>query len=130
VHCISTTKAQSSPEAGTGIHEYPKSQLSIVPHESGRTGNVYTPSKATDHQYGESSLFPTTNSSLVSLVGATLTAASADKTIRHWRGDKQIGVFERHSDVVRSLCEIPGLGFASCGNDAYPNTMTGVLMKV
>lgn len=45
--------------------------------------------------------------------------ASADKTIRYWQGDKQIRVFQKHTDVVRALCEIPGLGFASCGNDAY-----------
>lgn len=45
--------------------------------------------------------------------------ASADKTIRLWHGDKQVRVFQRHTDVVRALCEIPGLGFASAGNDAY-----------
>jgi phospholipase A-2-activating protein len=45
--------------------------------------------------------------------------ASADKTIRYWRGDKQISVITKHTEVVRGLCEIPNLGFASCGNDSY-----------
>jgi len=45
--------------------------------------------------------------------------ASADQTIRFWKGDKMIRSFKRHTDVVRALCEIPHLGFASAGNDAY-----------
>ena len=47
-----------------------------------------------------------------------LIAASADKTVGYWQGDKLIRTFRKHTDVVRGLCEIPGLGFASCGNDA------------
>ena len=79
-------------------------------------------SKATIELYGQSCLSDMTNTSLVSLSPCTqvcLQLASADKTIRLWRGDKQIRVFEKHTDVVRGLCEIPNLGFASCGNDAY-----------
>lgn len=48
-----------------------------------------------------------------------LIIASADKTIGYWQGDKLIRTLRKHTDVVRGLCEIPGLGFASCGNDAY-----------
>ena len=50
---------------------------------------------------------------------SNLTVASADKTIRYWQGPKLIRTFRKHTDVVRGLCELPGLGFASCGNDAY-----------
>lgn len=46
------------------------------------------------------------------------TLASADLTIRFWKGDNMVHSFKRHTDVVRALCEIPNLGFASAGNDA------------
>jgi WD40 repeat protein len=62
---------------------------------------------------------PTMNTLLVYLPPSSLTLASADKTICLWRGDKKVRTFSKHTDVVRGLCEIPGLGFASCGNDAY-----------
>ena len=42
---------------------------------------------------------------------------SADKTIRKWKGSKEIATFKKHTDAVRGLCEIPGVGIASCGND-------------
>ena len=42
---------------------------------------------------------------------------SADKTIRKWKGSKQIATFTKHTDAVRGLCEIYGIGIASCSND-------------
>ena len=42
---------------------------------------------------------------------------SADKTIRKWKGSKQIATFTKHTDAVRGLCEINGIGIASCSND-------------
>ncbi|RKO92460.1 WD40-repeat-containing domain protein [Blyttiomyces helicus] len=44
--------------------------------------------------------------------------ASADKTIKLWRGGKDVHTFTGHTDAVRGLALLPGLGFASCSNDA------------
>ena len=44
--------------------------------------------------------------------------ASADKTIRMWKEGKEVQRFVGHQDVVRSLIEMPSLGFASCSNDS------------
>ncbi|KAI8869965.1 PFU-domain-containing protein [Ramicandelaber brevisporus] len=46
-----------------------------------------------------------------------LATASADKTIRLWRGGKCERILTGHTDVVRSLTRVPGVGFASCSND-------------
>lgn len=42
---------------------------------------------------------------------------SADKTIKRWVGDKCIQTYTGHSDCVRSITIIPGIGFASASND-------------
>jgi phospholipase A-2-activating protein len=51
-------------------------------------------------------------------IGNDVITASADKTIRVWRQGKEVSRLVGHEDVVRSLVEIPSLGFASCSNDA------------
>lgn len=39
-------------------------------------------------------------------------------TVRQiWRGGKCIHTINGHTDAVRGLCLVPGLGFASCSND-------------
>lgn len=45
--------------------------------------------------------------------------ASADGSIRKWKGDKEIKQYKGHQDVVRKLLLLPdGKSFASCSNDA------------
>lgn len=45
--------------------------------------------------------------------------ASADGTIRKWKGDKEVKQYKGHQDVVRKLLLFPdGKSFASCSNDA------------
>jgi phospholipase A-2-activating protein len=51
-------------------------------------------------------------------IGGNVLTASADKTIRLWKEGREIQRFIGHEDVVRSLVEIPSLGFASCSNDS------------
>ena len=46
-----------------------------------------------------------------------LTTASADKTIKLWRDGKCIHTYEGHSDAVRALQAIEGVGFLSGSND-------------
>jgi phospholipase A-2-activating protein len=43
--------------------------------------------------------------------------ASADKTIKMWRGASLIKTIQAHSDAVRGLVAVPNVGFASCSND-------------
>ena len=44
---------------------------------------------------------------------------SGDKTIIGWdMGGEKRRVYTHHTDSVQGLCEIPKIGFASCGNDA------------
>lgn len=48
----------------------------------------------------------------------TYLTCSADKTIRKWKGAKEIACFKGHSDVVRKLLVLPGgKSFASASND-------------
>lgn len=42
---------------------------------------------------------------------------AADKTIRLWKKGKEIKVFHGHTDAVRGLATVPGVGFVSCSND-------------
>lgn len=49
--------------------------------------------------------------------GNTFLTASADRTIRLWKGDKEIQRFVGHTDVVRKLLLLPGNKFASASND-------------
>lgn len=43
---------------------------------------------------------------------------SADRTIRKWQGDKEIGRFQGHNDVIRKLLVLPGGDkFVSASND-------------
>lgn len=43
---------------------------------------------------------------------------SADRTIRKWQGDKEIGRFQGHNDVIRKLLVLPGGNkFVSASND-------------
>ena len=93
--------------------------LTLVPQEFGRIGHVYILSKDMSEQYGQFWLSKMTNTSQVHHKWPFLILASADKSIRYWRGDKLLRIFNKHTDVVRALCEIPGIGFASAGNDAY-----------
>jgi phospholipase A-2-activating protein len=46
-----------------------------------------------------------------------LVTASADKTIKLWRDGKCIHTYEGHSDAVRALQAIEGVGFLSGSND-------------
>lgn len=48
--------------------------------------------------------------------GLVLTA-SADRTIKLWQADACLKTFTGHSDVVRTLAEVPGVGFLSGSND-------------
>lgn len=48
--------------------------------------------------------------------GLVLTA-SADRTVKLWQGDECVRTFSGHGDVVRSLAEVPGVGFLSGSND-------------
>lgn len=43
--------------------------------------------------------------------------ASADKTIRLWKNGKLSHVYQGHTDAVRGLALVPGVGFVSCSND-------------
>jgi phospholipase A-2-activating protein len=54
---------------------------------------------------------------LISIYLSLLSIASADKTIRLWQNGKETKVFNGHTDVVRGLALVPGVGFASCSND-------------
>lgn len=44
--------------------------------------------------------------------------ASADGTIRRWKGDKETRQYKGHLDVVRKLLLLPNGTFASCSNDS------------
>lgn len=55
----------------------------------------------------------------VKFIQAYIISASADKTIKLWDMDGTLLVtFIGHTDVVRSLCILLGVGFVSCSNDA------------
>jgi len=43
--------------------------------------------------------------------------ASADKSIKIWNGEKCTKTVMGHTDVVRSLCKVPTIGFLSASND-------------
>lgn len=43
--------------------------------------------------------------------------AAADKTIRIWKDGKQLRVIQGHTDAVRGLARLAGVGFISCSND-------------
>lgn len=43
--------------------------------------------------------------------------ASADKSIRLWKNGKLTHVYQGHTDAVRGLALVPGVGFVSCSND-------------
>mmetsp|Transcript_31886 Transcript_31886/g.79536 ORF Transcript_31886/g.79536 Transcript_31886/m.79536 type:complete len:838 (+) Transcript_31886:219-2732(+) len=49
--------------------------------------------------------------------GVSVASASGDRTVRIWRGGKSIATLEGHTDVVRGLALVAGLGFASVAND-------------
>jgi phospholipase A-2-activating protein len=44
-------------------------------------------------------------------------AGSGDKTIKQWTGDHAHTTYTGHSDSVRTLCELPGIGFVSGSHD-------------
>lgn len=46
-------------------------------------------------------------------------AAGSDKQIKLWRNYKCVHTYAGHTDVVRSLLHLPGVGFASGSNDTY-----------
>lgn len=46
-----------------------------------------------------------------------LLSASADRTIRLWRRGEALHTFTGHTDVVRGLSIVQGIGFASASND-------------
>eukprot|EP00127_Corallochytrium_limacisporum_P000399 Clim_evm94s11 gene=Clim_evmTU94s11 len=50
----------------------------------------------------------------------TLLTACADKMIRRFsvKGQTCVQTYAQHDDAVRGLVHVPGLGFASCSNDA------------
>ena len=43
--------------------------------------------------------------------------ASADRTVKLWRGEACVRTFSGHTDAVRTLACLPGLGFLSGSND-------------
>jgi WD40 repeat protein len=46
-------------------------------------------------------------------------AAGSDKQIKLWRNYKCVHTYVGHTDVVRSLVHLPGVGFASGSNDTF-----------
>ena len=44
-------------------------------------------------------------------------AGSGDMTVKSWSGGQVQKTFQGHSDSVRSLCELPGIGFVSASHD-------------
>jgi phospholipase A-2-activating protein len=44
-------------------------------------------------------------------------SASGDKTIKIWQNSINVRTLTAHSDAVRGLALIPGVGFASSSND-------------
>ncbi|KXS17826.1 PFU-domain-containing protein [Gonapodya prolifera JEL478] len=50
--------------------------------------------------------------------GLTVLTGSADKTVKRWDdAGKCLKTYEGHTDAVRALAELPGVGFVSAGND-------------
>jgi phospholipase A-2-activating protein len=43
--------------------------------------------------------------------------ASADNSIRLWKNGKLTHVYQGHTEAVRGLALVPGIGFVSCSND-------------
>jgi phospholipase A-2-activating protein len=42
---------------------------------------------------------------------------SADKTIKIWRNGECIQTIEKHTEPVRGIANVPGVGFLTCSND-------------
>jgi len=55
---------------------------------------------------------------------AGILSAGGDKTVRLWREGAEPLVFTGHTDVVRSLALVPGIGFASASNDGLVKVWT------
>lgn len=53
----------------------------------------------------------------------------ADRTIRKWKGDKQVKCIIAHDDVVRDLVVLPNGDFISCSNDATIKIWDGHTFK-
>ena len=49
--------------------------------------------------------------------GARLPAGSQDKSIKQWSGNHAHTTYNGHTDSVRGLCNLPGVGFVSAAND-------------
>eukprot|EP01052_Picozoa_sp_SAG31_P040688 SAG31_NODE_5956_length_2242_cov_1.588894_2_plen_258_part_00 len=69
---------------------------------------------------------------VLELPDGVIATASADKTIRLWRGAECIRTLAGHSDAVRALQAVPGIGFLSAANDGTCRlwSMTGEELAV
>lgn len=56
--------------------------------------------------------------SVLALENGAILSGSADKTIKLWDNNVCTKTFTGHTDCVRALALMPGLGFVSTGNDA------------
>ena len=54
---------------------------------------------------------------VLGLANGTIVSASADKTIRLWKGGRCEKTIQAHEDAVRALAVLPNFGFVSVGND-------------
>jgi phospholipase A-2-activating protein len=48
---------------------------------------------------------------------ANCTPAAGDGTIRQWQGATCVNTFRGHTDTVRGLATLPGVGFVSGSHD-------------
>ena len=56
--------------------------------------------------------------SVLSLPNGIVITGSQDKTLRLWfKGQLQKEIPNAHDDIIREICEVPGIGFVSCSND-------------
>ena len=62
---------------------------------------------------------------VAALDNGDVATASADKTIRLWRGSTCVHTLTGHTDCIRALAVVPGLGFLSAANDATLRLWSG-----
>ena len=55
--------------------------------------------------------------SVLELADGVIATASADKTIKLWQAGSCIKTLTGHTDAVRALQSVPGIGFMSAAND-------------
>jgi phospholipase A-2-activating protein len=54
---------------------------------------------------------------LAVLEGGDLISGSGDTTIKRWQGTKCVATYKGHTDTVRGLAALPGVGFVSGSHD-------------